>query len=353
MQRRPTAIHFLPGAMLAIVVLVMAACTPFTATPSSPSSGTPVAATSAPGSAPASTAGATASPARPVSSETPGSTTQGGLFAGAVRHAGQPVANGRVELRELGWATNRTPAVATAYADSQGNFSLAGPPVGDFSVIGYFADGEVDAGGWPPVSIQAGQQIRGFIVPLERKMILLSPIAGSTASATPALRWNPSTEAARYRVLIIDAGTTAVLLDRTLEETSIQVSQALEPGEYQWVVNGLDADGQLVATGQETFKVKAAGSETPETARLPDRDRAFEGAREALARRLGIDPLAVQRVDVTPQEWNDACMGVTSAREMCAQVITPGWIVILQAGGRRYEAHADQEGLHVRFVGLK
>ena len=87
--------------------------------------------------------------------------------------------------------------------------------------------------------------------------------------------------------------------------------------------------------------------------RLPDDERAFAGARAALARRLGIDELSIQRVEVTPQEWNDTCLGVTSGAEMCAQVITPGWVVMLDVNGQRYEAHTDQEGAQVRFVGLQ
>ena len=79
--------------------------------------------------------------------------------------------------------------------------------------------------------------------------------------------------------------------------------------------------------------------------RLPDSERAFDGAREALAQRLGVDPLTIQRVEVDTQEWNDACLGVTSPGEMCAQVITPGWVVVLNVGGQRYEAHTDQEGM--------
>jgi hypothetical protein len=87
--------------------------------------------------------------------------------------------------------------------------------------------------------------------------------------------------------------------------------------------------------------------------RLPDDERAFAGARAALARRLGVDELSIRRIEVTPQEWNDACLGVSSASEMCAQVITPGWIVTLDVNGQRYEAHTDQEGAQVRFAGLQ
>jgi hypothetical protein len=455
------------------------------------------------------------------------------------------VANARVELREIGWTSSRAPARASVQADSQGQFSLANPPVGDFSVVGFFADGEVDAGGWPPVSIASGQEITGFLVPLERRLVLLQPIAGVATSSTPTLSWRAAENVASYRVWVIDAGTTEMLLDQTTTGTTVVVPAALKAGDYQWVVNGLNAGGDLVATAEETFTVRAAAAEaTPGTAgtdaggdeaaglppscqpragvtalysdrehgfcflypanfeknpydagqsnvvgvvagpkldaspeplratlllevvatqnpdlqaavadvtrefqgqagiqiearpfdlagvpaalllgmpgrggsrdvvavqnglryrllftpdpdqgfpqvandmqalfdtvtgsftflppaviegqglvnrpgnmpRLPDDERAFAGARAALARRLGIDELAIRRVEVTPQEWNDACLGVSNAGEMCAQVITPGWIVILEANGQRYAAHTDQEGMRVRFPGMR
>ena len=136
---------------------------------------------------------------RPVDSVTPATAPdsasgQGKLFAGIVKHAGKAVPNARVELRELGWATSRTAAVAAVQADEEGAFSLANPPRGDFSVLGFFADGEMDAGGWPPVSIAPDQEITGFVVPLERRLTLLSPIAGSVTSTSPALNWNAADE---------------------------------------------------------------------------------------------------------------------------------------------------------------
>jgi hypothetical protein len=163
-------------------------------------------------------------------------------------------------------------------------------------------------------------------------------------------------------------------VDQATTGTSVPVTKDLEPGEYQWVVNGLNAGGELVATGEETFTVKNPGATESPTAegnagatptlmvptpqvrnmpRLPDQDRAFEAAREALAKQLGVDPLSVQRVEVTATEWNDACLGVSKPGQMCAQVITPGWIVTLNAGGQQYEAHTNQDGTQVRLVGLQ
>lgn len=371
-MQSPFSLHsrITPAAVLLVTVLYMAACAPVTLTPASPGS-SPLA------TQPRATARASVAtnvPGTPLVIGTSAPGTVKPVFAGIVKHAGQPVANAKVELRPVGWASSRAAPVATIQADSHGAFSLADPPAGDFSVIGFFPDGEMDAGGWPPVSIAPGQAIQGFIVPLERRLTLLAPIADATTGATPALSWVASPEATSYRVWVIDAGTTEILLDETATGTSVQVTKDLKPGEYQWVVNGLNAAGELVATAEETFRVQSQGAAESPTAtgsagatptlmvptpqvrnmpRLPDQDRAFEGAREALAKRLGVDPLTIQRVEVTPTEWNDACLGVSSPGQMCAQVITPGWVVTVNAGGQQYEAHTNQDGTQVRIVGLQ
>lgn len=230
--RNPTRCALAVG-LYTILALALAACAPFTATPPAAGQATRIATAAA-------TNDATAEP----------------LFAGTVMHAGQPVPNGRVELRSLGWAANKTPAVATIQADDQGRFSLPNPPLGDFSVIGFFADGEMDAGGWPPITIQAGRQIQGFVVPIERKLVQLAPIADAPAPMPLTLTWHPADEATQYQVWVIDAGTTEIMLDKTTAETTLAGPPDLKPGAYQWVVNALNAEGQVVAMGQETFTIK-------------------------------------------------------------------------------------------------
>jgi hypothetical protein len=72
-------------------------------------------------------------------------------------------------------------------------------------------------------------------------------------------------------------------------------------------------------------------------------------AREELAAQLGV---AVEEVDVLEYEqveWPDSCLGLPEPTEMCAQVITPGWLVTLLAGNQRYEAHTTRQGETVRI----
>jgi hypothetical protein len=62
-----------------------------------------------------------------------------------------------------------------------------------------------------------------------------------------------------------------------------------------------------------------------------------------LAERLGLEPGEIEVVEVEPVDWPDACLGAALEREVCAQVVTPGYRVVLSAGDREYEYHTDLE----------
>ncbi len=82
----------------------------------------------------------------------------------------------------------------------------------------------------------------------------------------------------------------------------------------------------------------------------PDANTAPTQARAALAAQLGIAADEIAVVSVEPVEWPDACLGLPQADEMCAQVITPGYRIVLEANGQRYTAHTDQTGGRVRLA---
>lgn len=62
---------------------------------------------------------------------------------------------------------------------------------------------------------------------------------------------------------------------------------------------------------------------------------------EDLAVRLGIDTHSITATEARPVDWPDASLGCPRPDMMYAQVITPGYLIRLTAGGRIYEYHAD------------
>jgi hypothetical protein len=73
-------------------------------------------------------------------------------------------------------------------------------------------------------------------------------------------------------------------------------------------------------------------------------------AQQQLARRLEVDPQSVAVLSVEAVDWPDSCLGAADAGEMCAAVITPGYIIVMNVEGREYTLHTDESGSNFRIV---
>jgi hypothetical protein len=71
---------------------------------------------------------------------------------------------------------------------------------------------------------------------------------------------------------------------------------------------------------------------------------AVTAAQGALADKLGIPLSQITVVSVTPVEWPDSCLGVSTPGIMCAQIITSGYLIVLEADGVQYNYHTDLTG---------
>lgn len=61
---------------------------------------------------------------------------------------------------------------------------------------------------------------------------------------------------------------------------------------------------------------------------------------------LNIKDILVVKNEVI--EFNDGCLGVSMPEVMCAQVITPGRIIVLEADGVQYEYHVSEDGARIQ-----
>jgi len=71
-------------------------------------------------------------------------------------------------------------------------------------------------------------------------------------------------------------------------------------------------------------------------------------ARAALAKELGVAEADIAVVAVEEAEWRDSSLGCPKPGMNYLQVITPGYKIILEAQGKRYEFHSDADGRVVR-----
>lgn len=72
-------------------------------------------------------------------------------------------------------------------------------------------------------------------------------------------------------------------------------------------------------------------------------------AQKQLANALNIAESEIQILSVQQDQWPNACLGLAQTGETCAQVVTPGWKVIVDVAGQQYEIRANQDGSVIRY----
>ena len=87
---------------------------------------------------------------------------------------------------------------------------------------------------------------------------------------------------------------------------------------------------------------------TPEATENPGADAALEPIVAAIAAELGLAPGEVNVVSVTEEIWPDASLGCPEPDMLYAQVVTPGFRVVIDVGGEQIEFHAVERGTIVR-----
>lgn len=75
---------------------------------------------------------------------------------------------------------------------------------------------------------------------------------------------------------------------------------------------------------------------------VPGSETAVAAAVADLSKQTGVSADQITVDAVEPMEWPDASLGCPQEGMMYAQVITPGYLIVLSAQGQTYEYHADQ-----------
>jgi hypothetical protein len=92
------------------------------------------------------------------------------------------------------------------------------------------------------------------------------------------------------------------------------------------------------AASSPGLQVVAAASPSPGTAETPVRLATADAARRTGA---AVAEVTVERVEA--RTWPDRSLGCPVPGVGYAQVITPGFLIVVQARGQRLEYHTDQE----------
>lgn len=69
---------------------------------------------------------------------------------------------------------------------------------------------------------------------------------------------------------------------------------------------------------------------------------------QQLAANLGLQESEISVISSETVEFSDACLAVTMEGVTCAQVVTRGRIIVLEANGILYEYHTSEDGDHIQ-----
>ncbi|MEE9276887.1 MAG: hypothetical protein V3V06_00575, partial [Dehalococcoidia bacterium] len=79
-------------------------------------------------------------------------------------------------------------------------------------------------------------------------------------------------------------------------------------------------------------------------------DSVLAAVTQDLAARTGADPGDIRLDRAESVTWNDACLGAAEEGELCAQVLTDGWVIWLGDGTYAHRYHTDLSGAALRLA---
>ncbi|MCJ7621732.1 MAG: hypothetical protein MUP64_16130 [Anaerolineae bacterium] len=132
----------------------------------------------------------------------------------------------------------------------------------------------------------------------------------------------------------------------------LAVSAALAVVAGVWV-SACSVSPTEVPTGDQATPIRTPLAEeepmTPQptqgtpAASLPyEARRVVQMAKEDLARKLDLSISEISVISVESVDWSDTSLGCPQPGMMYAQVITPGFLIVLEAMGQTYDYHTDE-----------
>lgn len=146
------------------------------------------------------------------------------------------------------------------------------------------------------------------------------------------------TRRAATETIAPDASSIGTVIPTWVDQPNFWVSGrliVLHVGQDQNVLGPINE----VLGGPFIQGIPAADAVTPE---------AVMQAMRILSETLGIDINQVNIATLEQRDWPDACLGLPQPGEVCAQVITPGFLVVFEVNGQQFEFRTDQTGTQIR-----
>jgi hypothetical protein len=177
----------------------------------------------------------------------------------------------------------------------------------------------------------------------------------NTSAPDAPVNWTPAQQAAVTALsqsLNLPPGQIALLTTEAVEwrdgcleiqREGVMCTQALVPG-YRMLldVNGVQYEVRTNEDGSSAVVVPFA----------PEAETVEEELILRLAQNLGLKPGAVSLLTVSEIEFSDTCLGVALPDVNCAQALTPGKLIVLEAQGVQYSYHTSADGAFIQPADL-
>jgi len=116
-------------------------------------------------------------------------------------------------------------------------------------------------------------------------------------------------------------------------------------------VNATPSESVPAASDTPEPPAAAAATATPGQKAVIDpavQKRVVGAVKSFLANKLGVNASEITLVSIEPVSWGDTCLDLPGPDEMCAQVITDGFKVVLAVNGQNYTFHTDGTSRNIR-----
>jgi len=109
----------------------------------------------------------------------------------------------------------------------------------------------------------------------------------------------------------------------------------------------------LVLTGLLIGACGTSRTEVPVTQVNPDLQNALPpdvalNVQNQISQTLGVAVENIQITKVEQKDWPNACLGLPEGDEVCAEAITPGWLLTFNVDGQEYKYRVDKTGTVIR-----